>query len=223
MRKIDQNVIANTMNTFQTRKIMTIEQISSLMNCSFTSVRRYLNVWNAYTSYNKKGRFYTIPGIPQFDHHGLWWFQNIFFTQHRNLKNTIIFLVKRSQKGMSSREIGNIVGLDPSSFMHHFRDIDGIKREKMKKKFIYFSDIPELYNQQRYHLIEEQRLQLECPSESDTIHILVQFIKNPGISVEKLSSLIASQGNDIEPSVIRRLLEYHDLLKKTQDTEQSPV
>ncbi len=221
MKKIDQNVITNVLDTFRANKVMKIEQMRTLINCSVSSVRRFLNVWNTYTSYNKKGRFYTLPDIPQFDKNGLWWYHKIFFTKHRNLRNTIIYLVKTSEKGMSSREIGRIVGLDPSSFMHHFRNIEGIKREKIQGRFIYFSDISGLYTKQRQNLIEHQRLQLECPSDADAILILVQFIKHAQSSVEKLSALLASQGRNIKPSVIRRLLQYHDLLKKTQDTEQS--
>jgi len=50
--------------------------------------------------------------------------------------------------------------------------------------------------------------------------ILVHYIKHPHIGIEELSERVARQGKVIDPSVIRRLLEHHELVKKIPDTGQ---
>ena len=52
------------------KKIITIDTLSSLLNSSTKTARRRLKLWEAYTSYNENGRYYTLPDIPDFDANG---------------------------------------------------------------------------------------------------------------------------------------------------------
>ena len=52
------------LNAIFERKVVTIDVLSSLLSSSIKTARRRLTLWEAYTSYNKNGRFYTLPGIP---------------------------------------------------------------------------------------------------------------------------------------------------------------
>jgi hypothetical protein len=136
---------------FRLRKILTIDQLMDLLDSSVITVRRRLKQWKVYTSINKNGRYYALPDVPMFDENGLWNYQNIFFSRHGNLKKTIIQLIKQSESGMSAPEISKLVGIAPnSSFLYHFHDVPGIRREKHKGRFIYFSDDPNLYPKQSF-------------------------------------------------------------------------
>jgi hypothetical protein len=86
------------------------------------TARRRLKAWRAYTSYNRNGRYYTLPEIAQFDDMGLWRHQGAFFSKHGNLKQTLVHLVVHSVQGLSGAEFGEILGLQPRSFLSHFRD-----------------------------------------------------------------------------------------------------
>lgn len=218
MGKINRHLIEETKKYFREKKIFTVDQLTGSLKCSTISARRRLKEWNTFTSYNQKGRYYTLPDVPTFDIHGLWFHENAFFTKHGNLKRTIVCLLKNSSTGMSSHEIGNIVRLNPGSFMHHFRDIPGTRRERHKGRFIYFSDIPEIYQRQKSNL--RLAVSKRLLSDADAVLILVQLIKNPGISIEELSNKVTSQGIRIEPTVIKCFLEHYDLLEKKTDTKQ---
>jgi hypothetical protein len=219
MKKIAPQLITECRDTFRNEKVMTIEQLQTLMHCSTTSVRRFLKSWKTFTSYNKNGRFYTLPDVPQFNENGLWWYHHIYFTKHRNLRNTIKYLVTRSDMGMSSREIGRVVGLDPSSFMHHFRDSEGIKREKIQRTYIYFSADPAVLNRQKQRFQEHVQTRLSMPTDAEAVSLLVQFIKHPLAGSEELSAILSREGIYLGPDVVRNFLAHHDLLKKTADTE----
>jgi len=212
MGKIDKKQVSKIKRIFKLRTTLTVNQLTELLRCSIISARRYLKKWNAYTSYNKKGCYYTLPTTPKFNDYGLWHYKNVYFTKHGNLKKTIIYLLKKSQIGMSAKEIGEIVGLNPGSFMHHFRDIPGLRREKQQGRFIYFSDDPEIYSKQKQKFVSlVQEKAKRMPSDADAVLILVQLIKHPNISIEELAKRMARQGKSFEPSVIKNFLEHHDL------------
>lgn len=211
----------SVLQRFQSRKVLDIEQLVDFLGCSVITVRRRLKQWSAYRSFNKNGRYYTLPEIPKFDRNGLWEYQTIFFSKHGNLKNTIIQLVKQSKTGLSAYEITQLVGLPAnSSFLSQFRNVPGITREKRQRRFIYFSDDPKIYAEQEQNWILHRQETIELPSDADAVVILVQYIKHPHITIKELSSRIAQQGKRIDFFVIKRFLQYHDLLKKTPDTEQ---
>ena len=79
--------------SFKKQKVVTIDQLASWLSCSVVTARRRLKAWRAYTSYNRNGRYYTLPEIAQFDDIGLWRYQGAFFSKHGNLKQTLVHLV----------------------------------------------------------------------------------------------------------------------------------
>lgn len=201
-------------------KVLTIEELSNLLAASVITARRYLKRWKALTSFNHNGRYYTLPGIPRFDHQGIWRHQTIFFSKYGNLKQTIIHLVAGSESGLSAREIAQMVGLPSnSSIFSRLQDIPGIRREKHGGRFIYFSDEPQRYQEQKSVLYRPETIG-RLPSDEEAVWILVQFIKDPHIGIEGISEKLGQQGKIIAPSVIRSFLEHHDLLKKMPATGQ---
>jgi len=210
----------DVLQSFQWIKVFTIEQLVDILESSVITARRYLKKWEAYTSFNKNGGYYTLPGIPQFDNNGIWKYQTILFSKYGNLKQTIIQLARRSEAGLSARQIAQVVEIPPnSSIFSQFQYVSGIRREKHEGHFVYFSDEYETCQKQKsalYHPEAAARL----PSDEEAVLILVQYIKHPHIGIEELSERVARQGKAIDPSVIRGFLEHHDLLKKILDTRR---
>jgi hypothetical protein len=206
----------HVLQNFRRQKIITIEQLIRMLQCSVITARRRLKKWQTYTSINKNGRYYTLPQIPVFDKNGLWKYQTVIFSKHGNLKQTIVALITASQKGLSAVDIGQLVDLVPnSSFLSQFKDLPGVKREKHQGRFIYLSDNHEIYTRQK-----QQWTTIDFPTDAQAVVILVQLIKHPDISIEQLSERVSDQGQSVEPAIIRSFLQFHDLLKKTSDTKR---
>lgn len=205
----------HALDYFSQQKIITLEQLIGLLECSAITARRRLKQWQTYTSINKNGRYYTLPQIPEFDQSGLWRYQAVLFSKHGNLKQTIISLITESPKGLSAGEIAELVDLVPnSSFLSQFKDVAGVKREKHQGRFVYLSDRPEIYARQKRGWVAAG-----LPTDAQAVVILVQLIKHPDIDIEQLAGHVSEQGLSIEPAVIRSFLQLHDLLKKTSDTK----
>ena len=206
----------NAIRGFQRLKVMTLEQLVALLECSVITARRQLKKWSAYTSFNMNGRYYTLPGIPRFDQNGIWKYQRVFFSKHGNLMQTICALVRRSESGLSAKQIAGVVEVaSNSSVFSRLRNVAGVRRQRHHGRFVYFSE--ERYQEQKAAL--EQPQQTRLPSDAEAVMILVQHIKDPHSSIEELSESLRAQGRNIDRNAIHRFLEHHDLLKKIPDTK----
>jgi len=201
---------------FQKLKVVTIEQLVGLLGSSVITARRQLKKWRAYTSFNMNGRYYSLPGIPRFDENGIWKYQRILFSKHGTLTQTISQLIGRSETGLSARQIAQVVEVAPnSSVFSRLTNIPGIRREKHRGRFVYFS--AEKYQEQKASLYEPQHVRF--PSDAEAVMILVERIKHPHSRMEELSERLAEKGRKIDSCVIHRFLGHHDLLKKIPDTK----
>ena len=208
--------ITTVMRSFKKQKVVTIDQLANWLSCSVVTARRRLKAWRAYTSYNQNGRYYTLPDIAQFDDIGLWQYQGAFFSKHGNLKQTLIHLVTHSAHGLSSTELGEILGLQPRSFLSHFRDHPAIYRENMMGRWIWFAAEPGTRKQQRQaRLAQESAKMSHMPSDMEAVMILVDLIEHPMSDVKQIARRLKSKQIDIDAAAIRQLLDHHGLLKKT--------
>jgi hypothetical protein len=206
----------NAIERFKRLKVLTLEQLVALLHCSVITARRQLKKWRAYTSFNMNGRYYTLPGIPRFDQNGIWKYQRILFSKHGNLMQTICALIRRSESGLSAKQIAGVVEVaSNSSVFSRLRDVAGVRRQRHHGRFVYFSE--ERYQEQRAALDQAQQTRL--PSDAEAVMILVQHIQHPHSSIEELSESLRAQGRNIDRNAIHRFLEHHDLLKKIPDTK----
>jgi len=200
---------------FEKRKVVTIEEIAGLLESSVTTARRQLKKWRTYTSFNMNGRYYSLPGIPRFDEHGIWKYRQILFSQYGNLMQTISQLIGRSQAGLDARQLAQLVEIAPnSSVFSRLPQTPGIRREKHQGRFVYFSE--EKYQEQKTGLSKPHDVRF--PTDSESVMILVQLVRYPHSSIEELFERVAEQGTRIEPHAIEAFLNHHGLLKKIPDT-----
>lgn len=217
--------LKKTLQIFKTQKIISMDKLVALLQCSKKTTRRRLKQWSCFTSYNQNSRYYVLPNVPEFDEYGLWKYKRAFFSKHGNLKETIASLVNQSKAGLSAFEIGEIVSLPPHTFLSHFKDHKNIQRRKYKGLYIYFSTKPSLFSKQTKE--REKLLQaktgLPLPSDSDAIIILVTLIKHPDDTLKQLVRRVRRKGIKVSIEKCRNLLIYHDIQKKTTDINSSKV
>ena len=217
MPRIEAANLVFARSTLKKEKIFTLPKLVEILQCSSRTAQTKLKMWKTYTSYNQNGKYYTLPEIPIFDEMGLWRFKNVAFSRHGNLKKTIIHLVCASTSGLSGSELGKILGLAPQSFVHHFRNVTGIRREKHDGVYVYFSDESDVYNKQ----IQEKTsgtFPALAVSAGDAVMILVAIIKHHGISMEEILMLPEVKKSRLSKSAVQQFLHSHGLLKKNQTT-----
>ncbi len=219
---IDEENERQTLAVFRRSRIMTVTQLAQHLDCSIPTVRNRLRSWKARTSYNRNGRYYVLPNVAKFDEHGLWKYKGVCFSRWGTLMNTIPQLVKHSASGLDASEIGRLVGLPTRSFMAQLRNVQGLRREKVEKRFVYFADEDHTYRSQRTRRAEQLKtIPKNLPSDTEAIFILVDRIKHPEFSEQQCAQRLRSKGKSIGVVAIRNLLAYHGIEKKTPDTSSS--
>jgi len=220
MEKYYDNFIENALFLFKQKKVMTMQDLVHLFECSQRTVQRRLKKWDYITSYNYNGRFYTLPDIAKFDKNGLWHYKNICFSKYGNLKQTLIHLVKNADEGLTSGQIGKLLGLNPRSFLSHFKNEANLNREKIAGKYMYFSTDFSIYKTQKDR--HEKRIAREKTAKPLTdfvaILLLVECVKKPDYSLQYLVSCLKGQGVEITAKAISDFFLLHGIEKKTADS-----
>jgi hypothetical protein len=205
-------------------KVFTLIQLVGALNCSTITARRRLSDWLAYTSINKNGMFYTLPGVPKFDQNGLWHFHDIFFSTHGNLKQTAIRLVQQSARGLDSREISQLVGLPTgSSYLSRLREIPDIRREWRGGRWVYLAGEDSVRKKQMLVRCGSADQAIGLPSAEEAVDILVCFIRHPKLDPEAVARKLGEQRPSITAARIRNLLEHHGLSKKKRRLQGDPL
>lgn len=219
MLKFNEKKLKSVFKFLEDKKVFTLDQLVSSLSCSTPTARLKLKQWQAYTSYNQNGRYYTVPTVPRFDENGLWSYEAISFSKYGNLRNTVVHLINNSPLGLTGNEIGNLVRLPPRSFLHHFRNVAGICREKGEGVYVYFSDDVGRYKEQVRNRSRALIAEGKLLSDADVIVILRALIRHHGITMEEIMGLPEVRGGDFSRVVIREFLDRHGLLKKTPITK----
>jgi hypothetical protein len=154
-----------------------------------------------------------MPTVPRFNENGLWRYESIFFSKHGNLKKTVVHLVTASSSGLTGKQIGDIVGLPARSFLHHFRDVPGLCRQKHEGVYVYYSDDADRYQQQVQNRSQIDEIKGIC--DMDAIAILVALIRRHRIGVEQILALPEIKSRGLSQRKIEVFMKSHGLEKKT--------
>ena len=194
---------------------MTLAQLAlQLQRCQRTA-QRQLKQCQAINSYNKNGRYYVLPDVPQFDSNGLWRYRGICFSQYGNLTQTLVALVRNSKAGLNAAEMEALLGLSPRSFLSSFREHPDLRREKHQGCFVYFSNYQTIYEPQKNQRVTMIR-SAKLPSDIEAITILVETVKNPDLNIDQLCTRLKNKKYDITPEAVWNLFAYYGLsVKKT--------
>lgn len=220
-KKITEKTIGLALRTFRRRKVCTIEEISALLDCSKSATSKQLKKWKTMSSYNKNGRYYTLPDLPNFDQNGLWRYRGIGFSIHGNLKRTVVQLVSQSEAGLGAAEFKTLLGGEPTSFLSLFRNHPALVREKYLRSFVYFSAEKNDGRKQRQRRAEIC-LEAQMPSDAEAIAILAEAIKHPLLNPWDLAARLKKNGLDLSARSIHNLFMAHGLPleKKTPDSQR---
>ena len=196
-------------------KVMTINNLKNRMIVSEITIRRKLKKSGAITSYNKNGRFYTLPHIPRFDTNGLWNYKDIRFSKYGNLTQTIIQLINQSSSGLHADIIGELIAYSPHSLLNQLCLKSTIQREKLHGKYVYFSIDKQLYKSQlnKYTSLQTQYIEDEI-SCIVAVRLLIEKIRRPKDSLFHLVRALHRENIKISELQAKHFFEKHGIEKK---------
>jgi len=126
---------------FQKKEVLLLpDLLAALQTKSRRTAIRYLKKLNYLSSYNQGGKYYTLHEIAEFNEFGIWRHDSIGFSEHGTLKDTIVFLVDHSKRGLTSREIQSITHCGVKDALLQLVGENKICRTKRKPEvYLYLS------------------------------------------------------------------------------------
>lgn len=155
MRKSNPN-IAHLNQEFYSQCILTMTDIKRILgtNVNMTAYR-ILSNFTYLSSYSHAGRYYTLSEIAQFDEHGIWEYSQVYFSQFRTLKDSILPVLEQSTSGYSAHELKELFKIPVYNTVLNLYKKKQVKREQISNEYIYFS--VSKYDRQFHHRRSEAR------------------------------------------------------------------
>ena len=186
--------------------VFTVAQLAAWMKRPVHAARRQLKKWGALTSYNANASYYVLPELVDFNDHGIWRHGPAAFSSHGNLTSTVEALVKGSVAGLTSREIGEILSLEPRSFLSNCRKHAQIVCERDGKTFVYLCAEPQRQKEQR-----KARLPATVLNDHDAVVVLLCWIQDPGQTIEELVAAVRQRAPSASVESVTEFFRMHGL------------
>ncbi len=200
---------------FDQKKCWAIKELTHSLNYSTISIRRFLKDIGYYSSFTHNSMWYTLHPIPKFNKRGLWFYQEIGFSKHGNLKQTIFNFVSKSPQGLTAKDLFEILLIPCHSVLNQMYKKNQIDRFNTQRGFVYLSiDIKK--RQRQLNRLQSQLLTAKESESLDAqaaVYVLVEYIKHPEASVAELSKAVEKREVKASPGAITMLFKEHDLKK----------
>jgi len=193
------------------------------------SILRDLKGIGYYSSYNARGRFYTLADTPVFDDHGLWKYGDAYFSIKRTLLDTAEHLVNVSNAGLTHDELRRILGIGIQNSLHQLTMADKIARWRVGTNYVYFgkeSIIDQL--ERRNAIIAESAVQSEYKIDDAkgypdmdlvlVIDILVAALRGHETDSEAYSHLRRT-GSPATEQQVRKVFRHYGIGKKNSPNQ----
>ncbi len=175
------------------------------------------------SSFTHAGRYYTLKEMADFDLDGIWFFNDIGFSQNGSLKNTLIEIVNTCAAGKFHFELENQLRVRVQNTLLNLVKLNEIDKAKFEGKYLYLSIEQDMRKRQ-----EEQRHEITLApmdfsrSLNDTmvIEVLAEVIRSAGCAADswQVASNLEKRGCLITVNQIRTVFDRYGIEKKISDS-----
>ena len=209
-------------------RVSTRKNLCGFIKISHMTVVRALKKHGYYTSYNKNSAYYTLKDIPTFDANGLWSHQDIHFSRHGTLVETMLSLVEQSSSGYTVHEMEKLLRTKAGNLLCLLCREKRLSRYYTGHYAVYLStdsSVQAKQKSQRQQQVEETRIatelvptpKKELPEDIDimtVVNVLIKMIELPKASVASLSRSLRHQDIGTTADEIRKIIKFYSLKKK---------
>jgi hypothetical protein len=208
-------------NFIKNRRVVEIKDLFEVVqSTSRMTVFRRLSGIAYLCSFSHAGRYYTHRDIAQFNMDGLWFYDDIGFSQNGSLKNTVTYLVSNSDVGRFHADLERQLRIRVHNVLLDLVRSRQIDRIKFKGQYLYLST-----DEARRKVQIEQRDKLSSQlkripaviSESIVIEILAEVVRQSRRHPrpEEVASALAIRGLPVAESEVAAIFDQYDIEKKT--------
>jgi len=211
-------------NFIKSRRVVQIRDLFEVVqSTSRMTVFRRLSGVEYLCSYTHTGRYYTLFDIARFDSDGIWFYDDIGFSQNGSLKNTVTYLVDNGDGGKFHSDLQRQLRVRVHNVLLDLVRSKQIKRTKFEGQFLYLSSDKARSTkqiEQRNKLSKQLRRIPVYITESIVIEILAEVIRQSKRHprANQVASALAIRGLPIAEKDVMTVFDHYDIEKKTPDS-----
>jgi len=211
-------------NFIKSRRVVQMRDLFEVVqSTSRMTVFRRLSGVEYLCSYTHAGRYYTLFDIARFDSDGIWFYDDIGFSQNGSLKNTVTYLVDNGDGGKFHSDLQRQLRVRVHNVLLDLVRSKQIKRTKFEGQFLYLSSDKARSTkqiEQRDKLSMQVRRIPVFISEPMVIEILAEVIRQSKRHprTDQVASALAIRGLPIAEKDVMTVFDHYDIEKKTVDS-----
>jgi len=211
-------------NLCRKRRVVTISDLCEVIGSSSRmTVFRRLREIEYVSSYTHAGRYYTLYDIARFDSDGIWFYDDIGFSQNGSLKNTVTYLVHNGDAGKFHSDLERQLRVRVHNVLLDLVKSKQIKRIKFQGQYFYLSTdkarSKEQIEQRDKLSMQARRIPVYI-SEPMVIEILAEVIRQSKRHprADQVASALAMRGLPIAENEVMTVFDHYDIEKKIPDS-----
>jgi hypothetical protein len=211
-------------NLLRKRRVVTIRDLSEVIGTfSRMTVFRRLRQVEYISSYTHAGRYYTLYDIARFDSDGIWFYDDIGFSQNGSLKNTVSYLVDKSDAGKFHFDLQRQLRVGVHNVLLDLVKSNQIERIKFEGQYLYLSSDKAQCTKQIEHRNQLSLRARRLPafiSDPMVIEILAEVIRQSKRHphADQVASALAMRGLPISEMDVMSVFDQYDVEKKIADS-----
>ena len=211
-------------NFIKSRRVVQMRDLFEVVqSTSRMTVFRRLSGVEYLCSYTHTGRYYTLFDIARFDSDGIWFYDDIGFSQNGSLKNTVTYLVDNGDGGKFHSDLERQLRVRVHNVLLDLVRSKQIKRTKFEGQFLYLSSDKARSTkqiEQRDKLSMQLRRIPVFITQPMVIEILAEVIRQSKRHprADQVASALAIRGLPIAENDVMTVFDHYDIEKKTPDS-----
>ena len=211
-------------NFIKSRRVVEMRDLFEVVqSTSRMTVFRRLSGVEYLCSYTHAGRYYTLFDIARFDSDGIWFYDDIGFSQNGSLKNTVTYLVDNGDAGKFHSDLERQLRVRVHNVLLDLVRSKQIKRTKFEGQFLYLSSDKARSTkqiEQRDKLSMQLRRIPVFITQPMVIEILAEVIRQSKRHphADQVASALAIRGLPIAENDVMTVFDHYDIEKKTPDS-----
>ena len=211
-------------NLLRKCRVVTMSDLREVIGSSSRmTVFRRLRQIEYVTSYTHAGRYYTLYDIARFDSDGIWFYDDIGFSQNGSLKNTVTYLVDGSDAGKFHFDLERQLRVRVHNVLLDLVQSKQIERIKFEGQYLYLSSDKEQSTKQ---IEQRDKLPMQARhipvfiSEPLVIEIMAEVIRQSKRHprADQVASSLAIRGLPIAEKDVMAVFDQYDIEKKIADS-----
>ena len=211
-------------NFIKSRRVVEMRDLfEAVESTSRMTVFRRLSGVEYLCSYTHAGRYYTLFDIARFDSDGIWFYDDIGFSQNGSLKKTVTYLVDNGDGGKFHSDLQRQLRVRVHNVLLDLVRSKQIKRTKFEGQFLYLSSDKARSTkqiEQRDKLSMQLRRIPVFITQPMVIEILAEVIRQSKRHprADQVASALAIRGLPIAENDVMTVFDHYDIEKKTPDS-----